>query len=49
MDKPSKVINPENIDLPGLIDLLKSLEERISNIEDVLEMDELGYRANSEE
>jgi hypothetical protein len=49
MDKLSEVINPENIDVPGLVQVLKGMEERISNIEDVLEMDDLGYRMNNEE
>jgi hypothetical protein len=49
MGKLSEVINPENIDIPGLISVLKGIEERLANIEEVLEMDDLGDRVNDVE
>jgi predicted xylose isomerase-like sugar epimerase len=48
VDKLSKVINPENIDVPGLVRVLQGIEERLTNIEQVLDMDDSGYRVNDE-
>jgi hypothetical protein len=48
VDKLSKVINIENIDVPGLVKILEGMEERIANIEEVLEMDDRGYRGEHE-
>jgi hypothetical protein len=39
MDKLSEVINPENIDVPGLVEVLKGMEERLCDIEEVLKID----------
>jgi hypothetical protein len=46
-DTISKSINPENIDVPGLVKVLEGMEERLAKIEEVLEMDDRGYRMMS--
>jgi predicted xylose isomerase-like sugar epimerase len=48
VDKLSKVIKPENIDVRGLVRVLQGIEERLTNIEQVLDMDDSGYRVNDE-
>jgi hypothetical protein len=49
MDKLSKGINPETIDVPGLVRVREGIEERLTNIEEVLEMDDRGYRVKDDE
>jgi hypothetical protein len=38
-DSISKIIDPENIDVPGLVKILEGMEERIANIEEALGTD----------